>query len=386
MADDDGSIVAAREMGPGYAWLHVEGIWSAQTRLTVRSVDAQQRHSLGRSGWQDAPDPMAPKEIRHGEGGSRVLLGPDICDHMQPMNWYNLTLTDADKYRSFQNVSWPTVPLAGRSKQGAFIVPEKRAAAPVAAPIRPAPAVPPPPVPPVPADEAQAAGAAEANIGTETATPTPAPAPAKTRGGKGRLVLLGALLLVPLLLLVAAGIAYFGFGCRWDPLQCGATAVAQVTPPEPPEIQPQAAATPVSPPAEETAAAPPVDGPEQWWATIRNPATSADALLELGQRLQSSAANAEQRDIGYEAIYAAAAEPRNSVKAQYLVAESNDPLNPDVGETAGNPVTALTFYDRAKANGSAEAQPRLEALCTWAAQRQAGPDQTIREAYESYCR
>lgn len=386
MAEEDGNIVAARDMGPGYAWLFVDGIWSAQTRFTVRSIDAQQRHSLGRGGWQDAPDQLVPKEIRHVGSASQVLLGPEVCDHMQPMHWYDLTLNDTDKSRSFQNVSWPTVPLAGRSRQGAFIVAERRPAArEAAAAIRPAPSMPVPPPSQPSLDQAAEASAAipsDADLNPGGLPPSPATAPAS--GRKRRFLVVTALVLLPLLLILAASIAYFSYGCRWDPLQCGVAEVAEVVPEGvAPDVQPAVAeAAPVAPPA---VSAPP-DGPEQWWAIIRNPETSADALMELGRRLQASGGDTRTRDIGYEAIYAAAEAPRNSVEAQYLVASGNDPLNPDVGEAAANPVTALTFYERAKANGSVEAPPRLAALCAWAAQRQAGSDQSIREAYESHCR
>lgn len=371
------NISAATDKGPGFAWLDTNGLWSGNTRLSVKRLDAIKRQFLGPAGWQDAAHQFAFPQIHQSGGNSRILVGPDVCRFMQSRQFYDLTLTDGDNSRSFSSVVWPSLPRGGGMSEGDVIQrapgdPRVDGHGPISGRDRPV-------------DETDATQNTKV-VGPESEGDDKVGDPPRgeltvsaSRRWNWLLTAAGSLLL----LLIIVGLAYYFLGCDFAAMRCGpgnepnAPVVAASVEPSLPSIE-----APVSVAAAPVAA--PLDGPEQWWAIINDRASSPETLLALGERLRAPGGDQERSDIGYDAIYAAASPPRNDPTAQYLLASINDPLNPNVQEGEGRLVTALSFYKAARDTGHPDAGAHFDALCNWAKDRQA-TDNAIRDAYATHC-
>ena len=321
-----------KDRGPGHGFLHISDASVGnleELRFSIKRGTDQ--HCLGPGGWQPAESPFAAQRITLSDDGFDIAVGPEVVDHLDSRENYRLTLMSADGASSAGALRVPEVtysPVGGG--QGIGI-----AAAPAPKPVP----TPPPPPPPAPEPEPEPEPAMDI-------LPPPDPTPGQGKGGSLKFVIIGLLILA----LAGGGFAAWKFWLnKEEPAK-----VAEETPPPKPEEKKE------EPPKEEPKA-PPKPALAQAREHLAGKADPAESV-KLAQGLR------EERD-GADASFLLVedAAQKGSADAMLLTGGYFDPVDAKpAGSIKKDPAAALSWYKKAKAAGSPDADARVAALRSWA--------------------
>lgn len=335
--------------GPGFGLLRIsesalmpdlEGI-----RFAVKRGSDQ--NSLGKGGWQPAETFLEPEAVTLTDDGIALSVGPDVVDNLDPQEAYRMTMVSSDG-----------ISVIGRLEVAEVAYSLQGAERPGAAAPEPAPAPAPEPGPepePAPAPEPEPEPAFEQEPIPDPdpmpeAPVMPAPAP---KSGPSPLVIV-------LALLVLAG-AGFGVWKYLDSRKAGGEPVAETGARQeqvPPPAAPHAAAPDPSASERAEKARPALAQAREHLSGAADPAGS----LALARTLQG-------QENGADAAFLLAedAAEKGNAEAMLLTGAFYDPADSaPSGSILKDPAQALAWYKKAKAAGSAEAAPRLDALRRWA--------------------
>ena len=322
-------------------------------------------YCLGPGGWQPAESPLPAQRITLSDDGFDIAVGPEVVDHLDTRENYRLTLISADGTSSVAALRVPEVtysPVGGG--QGMAV-----AAAPEPKPV-PAPAPPPPPPPPAPEPELEPVPQEDADASMDI-LPPPDPAPAPAKGGA-----LKPLLLVLLLIALAAGgfVAWKFWLDKEDPKLAENTNSTQ-----PAENTNSTQPAENKEPAKEEPKAPPKPALTQAREHLAGPADPAESV-NLAGKLR------EERD-GADASFLLVedAAQKGNAEAMLLTGGYFDPADSaPAGSIKKDPAAALTWYKKAKAAGSPEADARIAALRSWAQAEAAKGSPEARELLKQF--
>lgn len=357
------NIRATRGYGPNYAWIGAGAIWADDARVIVKRLDAQKQQYLGNGAWIDDAVPLEPVFVSTENGATHLLIGPPVCERLQPGQWLEITVVEAGNEHRFDSVIWQ-----GSRTLGDPFVPKK---GPPKTIIATSPAADPPPD--------SLAGITQSIKSLDTGLsvkkkPDKAIPDAPKRKGKVLPIAIAALAVI---VLIAGGMAaYLVYlaDCTLMPFSCPAEEHVPATD----DAAGNAAQNQF---ALATATG---SGIEQWRSVISSPDSTAEQLIALGQWLWSEPEDPVRFDTGYDALYTAATE-RNSTEAQMIIAAQADPLAEGAEPDSGHARTALIFYRMAADAGNAEAVARLEELCAWADAQTGATAADLRQAREMNC-
>ena len=352
--------------GAGYGFLRISDAQIGNMEGMRFSIKRGTDHNcLGHGGWQPAESPLSAQRITLSDDGFDIAVGPEVVDHLDTRENYRLTLISADGTSSVAALRVPEVtysPVGGG--QGMAV-----AAAPAP---KPAPAPPPPPPPPpAPEAELEPVPQEEADAAMDILPPPdPAPAPAKSGALK-------PLLLVLLLIVLAAGgfLAWKFWLDKEDPAKLAentnSTQPAQNTNATRPAESKE--------PAKEEPKAPPKPALAQAREHLAGPADPAESV-NLAKKLR------EERD-GADASFLLVedAAQKGNAEAMLLTGGYFDPADSaPAGSIKKDPAEALTWYKKAKAAGSPEADARIAALRSWAQAEAAKGSPEARELLKQF--
>lgn len=342
--------LSSAEGGRAIVWLDVP-LGGADPGLVIRRV-AGEPENLGRRGWQAGPATLAPESAEDIDGRARIVVGPEICEHLAEDAQIELGVPSVG---ASGIVFWPYVAPASRAERGNSLHVERREAS---AEVRPktAAAAGPAPVAEQVAPMEQASDAppsgAEGPDGAEDIPPPP----------RSRWPILAAIALV---LLLSAGAAYQFYGpellAMW-PADEGDTVASQENPgagqagPEAVRETGDASDTGAGGEGEPSVTVAEIreqvrDCPSQ--------GCSMETLMGLGRRLIENS----DYDTGFRAVDYAA--QRGHAPALRQIGNWYDPLHfePQTGLSRPDPEKAAAYYRDAVEAGSAEGQQDLAAMC-----------------------
>ncbi len=103
-------LSAEKDYGPGHAWLCLDRDASSDWQLEIER-EASKDLYLGPNGWQGTPFGIRPQDAK----GDRLLLGPDIVDHLRDGDLIVLRIPEVSiEIEDY----WPDIPISGRSNKG----------------------------------------------------------------------------------------------------------------------------------------------------------------------------------------------------------------------------------------------------------------------------
>jgi len=381
-------IQAAKDKGAGYARLQPGRALSPPVQIAIQRCDRDNQTFLGRpthtsSGkeqtWQDYPT-FFDIDLETGTSASEcnLLLGPEICNHIDPDLDVVFVIRDAESPEIRTDfVFWPDVPKSGRLGESTIVVPP-----------RPVEAPPPPRQSKKDAEDPEEKvqetdpddETSEGKSGTETSEPpvTP-PGPHVEKPGFVKRHWL-ALSVVFLVLIGSTGTVLYAFQqsllCETGLSNCNETAGGDETAPAPPPSPP-----PVSNWERLIAG-----GPERWSEFYGDPSADPAEVHRLADHLMEDPDSPERFNHGVEALWAAA--QQDHVPALLAVAALYDPVS-DSGPTSAQvekkPGLAMDHYMRAKRQGSADAAPAIERLCGWLSDQRFTGDGSANRLFSDNC-
>lgn len=375
-------VTYASDRGPGNAWLALAGAVSPDVRIAVKRVDTSTKTYLGPRGWQDPRTTFAASAVDPLPQGTRVLLGPQICNLIEADIEVLVEVEDS----AFAGSSWTSAPFlwpeikrSGRMG-GAGILREEPKPVEPAQPRRSAA-----PRPNGGNDAKRSDGGHQSTMGPEQMPapvggspieePIPEPPVASTRWRGSTF----AWMIVVLALTAALGGAGFYVSTNWPEPWCGRYGMfCEQTARTTPQQQPAALDPDIAPTVN--------GGPESWIAAIGDPGTPAERLMRLGLALRRPGADPVALNTGFEAIYAAGY-ARGEPQALLWLGQAYDPSLPadetraDVDRSA---LSALDYYRRA-ADRNADAGRAMANLCSWLKERQFQGNSDARQVYETQC-
>ena len=322
-----------KDQGPGRGFLHIsEANVGNMEGLRFSIKRGTDQHSLGPGGWQPAESPLAAQRVTLSDDGFDIAVGPEVVDLLDTRENYRLTLVSADGSTQVSALRVPEVtysPVGGGQGIGAAAAPAPK----------PAPAPPPPPPPP-PAPEP------EPDPGMDI-MPPPDSMPERSKGGPLKFII------IALVLLALAGGGFAAWKFWLDKKEPAKTTEDTATPKPEEKKEPEDKKEP-----DKTPPKPALAQAREHLAGKAEPAES----VKLANTLR------EDRD-GADASFLLVedAAQKGNAEAMLLTGGYFDPVDAKpAGSIKKDPTEALSWYKKAKAAGSADADARIAALRAWA--------------------
>ena len=349
--------------GPGYGLLHISEARMGNMEGMRFSIKRGTDHNcLGAGGWQPAETLHPAQQIALSDDGFTIAVGPEVIAHLDTRENYRLNLVYADGSSELSALRVPEVTYspAGGGQGIAF------AASPEPKPVPLPPPPPPAPEPPVQEPEPEPA---------PDILPPPDPIPVQEK--KSSLLPIAIVLL--LLALAGGGFAAWKFLLhKEDPakveekappkVEANATAKEETKDPAKEEKKEPPKEEKKEPPKEDTKE-PPKEEPKappkpaltqarEYLAGQANPVEGVKLAKELR-------ADKDGADAAFLLVEDAA--QKGNAEAMLLTGGYFDPAdNAASGSIKKDPGEALSWYKKAKAAGSPDAEARLNALRAWA--------------------
>ncbi|WP_425092550.1 hypothetical protein [Tropicimonas sp. S265A] len=327
----------------GYAVLSFDGASVPDESVSVDVFDLYNELYLGKAGWQPERHSFGPYPVDRSGGEAKVVLGPEVVDHLEEFATIRLTLGALSG-----DVSWPDdivhSPKAATS-DSAIKFGSGPAAPAVAAPIKlrePEPETEPEVATPSQAEEDAPAAPREEVLVTQDPKQTVAEEDGDKKGGLSLPLIIGGVAVV------AAIIAALLFLMPEEDVPVAEPEPAPAPIPEPEPIPPVAAAPDPCSDAELSAVA------SQGFAAL------GDALRGCGGSVSA--------DVALGLVEGAVAEGDPAALAffgtLYDSGQTDEIIENQIGLTLGdNPARAAEYYARAKDAGTAEADDLLAGVC-----------------------
>lgn len=361
----------ASDRGPGNAWLRLAEPVADDARVVVRRLDTPSKTYLGPAGWQDQRFSFAASGNRGLRGATELLLGPQICNLVDPDVEVEIEIEDGSTEEMLVTPAflWPAIRRSGRVADGASILKTaEKPAARIRTPRKHPPETPPPPPP---EDGSSADG--EPRKPELELPPVPSEEPERRNRWLPFLIVLAVVGAIALFLFwLFTSESYFRRYLHdpWCTNVGWFCAVPEVIPPNPWDLPVHLSR-----------------GPDDWQRVIANPEAPPDFLLALGSALVARAGDREAIDIGYKAIETAARDRHHAAALEWL-ARTSDPSLPDSEAVAGitrRATTALGFYGEATAQRLESGVAGRRHLCRWLKDREFTGSEEDRQALASDC-
>jgi len=322
----------------GYAWIEIAAaLPDGQTTFRIEREHGSMPH-LGPGGWQASPADLTPQDIQYTETGLRMVVGPDVVNHMPDYERIRVLLP-AIGYDA--EAAWPPIPPLRKAR--GIVVDSGPSRKPLDQGQQP-PAPPPPTPQPEPSPDPEPAPPVDVD-------PPSSDIHDETPPRSSRLPLVAAALV--LLALVAGLGAYLAFGWNDRPQAPGVQASLQ-------------------------------DEPDAE-TLIKDPSTDPRRLYDLGLSLER--ATPPRTELAFEAIVRAA--QRGIPEAALWIGRAYDPRYEIWRRVFGDqpdPSSALRYYRLAGQGTAQEGQTEAAGLCEWLKPKQRGGTDGERRAFEESCR